>query len=125
LLIELGAQEYHAELVHDDAGGKVTVYILDAAAAKPVAIDADQVTINLTHDGKPEQFQLAAAPAEGDPEGKSSRFVSQDAELAQDLDAHGADARLMVNIDGQSYNAPIAHEHDDHGHEHGEEEHAH
>jgi len=31
-MLELG--EYHAELVHDDAAGTVTVYILDGAAAK-------------------------------------------------------------------------------------------
>lgn len=112
-LVELGKEEYHAEVVHDDATGKVTVYVLGSDAKKAEPIEATTVTINVKHDGKGEQFQLAAAPQEGDGEGKSSRFVSEDKELAADLEH---DARLVLEINGKSYSGAIKH---DHGHDHG------
>jgi hypothetical protein len=114
-LIELGDHEYHGELVHDDAAGTVTVYLLDSSAKQAVPIDAPEVTVNLKHDGRPEQFTLSAAPDADDPEGKSSRFVSNDKELAEHLDHADSGARLMVVIAGKSYNAAVAHEH---GHDH-------
>lgn len=117
VLIELGGEEYHAELVHDDAAKSVTVYILDGPARKVVPIDSKEVTINVKHGGRPEQFQLAASPSAEDPAGKSSRFVSNDAELAEHLDEEGADPTLVVVIDGKSFRGKIPHDHD-HGHEH-------
>lgn len=118
-LIELGNEEYHAELVHDDEAGSVTIYVLDSAATQQVPIDATEITINATHDGKPEQFSLAASPDANDPEGKSSRFVSTDKELAMHLDEEGAEPRLVLTIDGKSYRGTIQHDHeghDDHDH---------
>ena len=117
-LVELGEEEYHAEVVHE--GGGVTVYMLDGSAKNASPVDAAEVMINLVHDGKPEQFVLQASPDSGDPQGKASRFVSDDAELAQDLDA-GVEARLMVNVGGTPYNGQISH---DHGHDHGDDGHA-
>lgn len=119
-LIELGNEEYHAELVHDDAAGTVTVYVLDSAAKTAVSIDATEVTINLKHEGRGEQFNLAAAADASDPPGKSSRFASSDAELAEDLDHEGAEPQLVVNINGKPYRGTIAHEHGHDG-EHGQE----
>lgn len=116
-LIELGNEEYHAELVHDEKAGTVTIYILDSKAEKAVPIEAAELMINLKHDGQPEQFPLKAEPQEGDPADKSSRFVSKDAELGEDLDHKGADPQLSVNIDGKSYIGKIAHDHD-HAHKH-------
>lgn len=109
-LIELGKEEYHAEMVHDDAAGTVTIYVLDSSAKKPVAIEASEIVINLKHAGKPEQFKLAASPDQGDPAGKSSRFMSNDKELGEDLDAEGADAQLMLEINGTQYRGAMHHE---------------
>jgi hypothetical protein len=53
-LIELGREDYHAELVHDDATNTVTIYMLDGAAKDAVAIDAKQLTVNLLVGGKPQ-----------------------------------------------------------------------
>lgn len=113
-LIELGNEEYHAELVHGD-DGTVTIYILDGSAKTAVPIEAEDVTVNLTHDGAAEQFKLAAKPDTSDPPGKSSRFESRDEELASDLDAEGSNARLVVTIDGKQFTGKITH---DHGHKH-------
>mgnify|MGYP000960618384 CR=1 FL=1 len=114
-LIELGNEEFHAELVHDDKS--VTIYILDGAAKSSVPIDASELVINLLHDGKPEQFKLVAAPEESDPSGKSSRFVSNDPELAGHIDDDAAAPKLSITINGKSYRGVITHDHDhDHAH---------
>lgn len=117
-LIELGKEEYHAELVHDEDAEQVTIYVLDGSAKTAVPIEAKEVTINVQHDGQPEQFQLAAQPDQGDPEGKSSRFISDNAELIEHLDEEGATARLVLKINGKSYNGQISHSHDHAGHKH-------
>ncbi|MCA9112573.1 MAG: hypothetical protein KDA52_21650 [Planctomycetaceae bacterium] len=111
-LVELGDEEYHAEVVHDDAAGSVTVYILNGEATEQVPIAATEVTINAKHDGSPEQFQLLASPDVNDPEGKCSRFISNDPDLAARLDDPEADPRLVLSIDGKSYRGEVAHDHD-------------
>lgn len=115
-LVELGKEEYHAEVVHDEANGSVTIYLLDSSAKNAVPSDATELTISLKHDGQPEQFTLAASPAEGDPEGKASRFASTEKELGDDLDAEGADPRLTVKINGKSYSGAMTHSHGEHSH---------
>lgn len=161
-LIELGNEEYHAELVHphdhgDDAhdhhaegeeGHKeegehkadhdsdhngdhdhagITIYILDGSAREMVAIEAVEITLNLSHEGKPEQFKLAAMPTESDPEGRSSRFASADKELMELFhESDHVEGTLVLSIDGKSYRGKLAHSHDDHhGHDHSGEEHGH
>ena len=110
-LIELGDEAYHAELVHDEAAGSVAIYLLDSSAKKPVPIAAADLTINLTHEGRGEQFKMAASPETTDPEGKTSRFQSSDAELVADLDQEGHEAQLVVVIEGQQYRGVIEHAH--------------
>jgi len=111
-LIELGNEEFHAELVHDQAAGGVTVYVLDAAAKSAVPIDASELVINLTLDGRGEQFKLAAAPDSRDPKDKSSRFTSGDGELGASLDRDGSQPQLVVAIAGKQYRGDIAHHHE-------------
>ncbi|MEX2091468.1 MAG: hypothetical protein WD971_02265 [Pirellulales bacterium] len=109
-IVELG--EHHAELVHDDAAGTVTVYILDGAATKNVPVDAKEAVINITREGLGKQFNLSASPIEGEPEGRSSRFVSSDAELAKELDNESAAAVFVVSIDGQQHRGMVEHHHE-------------
>jgi hypothetical protein len=47
-LVELGNEEFHAEVVHGDAGS-VTVYILDSSAKTAVPIDATELAINISN----------------------------------------------------------------------------
>ena len=115
-LIELGNEQYHAELVHDEEAGTITVYVLDGAAVNQVAIDAAEVRINLVHDGSPEQFILQADPEASDEDGKSSRFISSDEELEQHLH-DSTKPRLSLKIDGTQYSGEIVHDHD-HAHSH-------
>jgi len=111
-LIELGDEEYHAELVHDDTA--VTVYLLNAAATEPVAIEQQELVINVLHDGSPEQFKLLASPADGDEDGKSSRFIIEDDHLAAHMDDEASAPKLSVTIDGTPYSGEVSH----HDHEH-------
>jgi major membrane immunogen (membrane-anchored lipoprotein) len=114
-LVELGDEEYHAEVVHST--DEVAVYLLGPDAKTAVPIEATELVVNLVRDGKPAQVQLTAAPDKGDPTGRSSRFVSQDAALAQHLDEKGAHARLSVTIAGKHFSGKIVHDHQhDHGH---------
>ncbi len=115
-LVELGDEEYHAEVVHD--GESVTVYMFDGHVENAAPIDAAEITINLTHDGRPEQFALTASPDVADPDGKSSRFVSTDAELAKHLDEEASKPQLSVIIGGQPFMGRIEHSHDEHDHGH-------
>ncbi|MCA9075348.1 MAG: hypothetical protein KDA93_09965 [Planctomycetaceae bacterium] len=116
-LIELGNEEYHAELVHNDQS--VTIYILDSGATTPVPIEATEIKINARHDGEPEQYSLPASPDENDPEGRSSRFVSEDTDLVQHLDEAGFEPKLQLTIQGKSYQGEFSHRHDhEHDHEH-------
>lgn len=118
-LVELGDEEYHAEVVHDE--GSMTVYILDGTATKNVAIDANEITVNVAHEGNVEQFKLQAVPVAGDAEGKASQFILKDAELAKDLDREGVTIKLAIPIDGKMFSAPIVHQHGDHHEEHAHE----
>ncbi len=115
-LVELGDEEYHAEVVHD--ADTVTVYLLDSGAENAVPIDAKNLTINLTQAGKPRQFTLTASPEDSDGTEGSSRFLTKDAELVGHLDDASAAPQLTVIIDGTSFQGAIEHDHDHAGHDH-------
>ena len=119
VLVELSKEEYHAEVVHDDKEGVVTVYLLDGSAEKPATTDAAEVAINVKHGDKPEQFKLPALPDSADVKGTSSRFQLKDKELIEHLDEKGATATLQVTIGGTPYSGKVpAGGHEGHGHSH-------
>ncbi len=113
-LIELGNEQYHAELVHDDQ--VITIFLLDGSATKANPIASTDVAINLVHDGQPTQFKIPASPEENDPAGKSSRFTLQDPKLVEELEHDHAAAKLSVIIDGKAYRGEIYHDHNGHDH---------
>jgi hypothetical protein len=115
-LIELGNEEYHGEFLHD--ADSVTIYILDSGATELVPIEAESITLNVTHDGAAAQHTMIATPDESDPDGKSSRFVLSDADVVATLDSEGTTAKIVVTIEGTPYQGNIAHHHGDHGHAH-------
>jgi hypothetical protein len=123
VLAELGNEEYHAEVVHDDSTGTVTVYLLDGHAEKSVTTTATELVINLKHDDTPEQYKLVAQPEEGNPAGQTSRFTLTDLELAGHLDDAAATAKLNITINDTPYSGAIpVEDHTQHGHVHGEDD---
>ncbi|MBC7856465.1 MAG: hypothetical protein IAF94_23795 [Pirellulaceae bacterium] len=113
-LIELGKEEYHAEMTHDDETHIVTIYLLDSAAKASVPVEAKELVVNLTLEGKGVQFKLPALPQESDPEGKSSRFQLADEALCEGICGEKATGRLNVVIADRSYAGTI--EHGEHKH---------
>lgn len=114
-LVELGKEEYHAEIVHGK-DGKISVFVLDSRAVSPVAIGAKNILINVLHEGMVEQYKLVAEPGKGDPAGTASCFTLKDKHLSADLDAMGAVSKLSIAIKGKQYVGKITH---DDEHEHG------
>lgn len=111
-LIELGAEEYHAEWLHDDETNTVTVYILDADAQNEFPIDASEILINVKVNDQPTQYKLTAFPTE---QGKSSQFQLVDGSLIVALSVgEGVSARLQVDINGTPFSATI----EQHAHHH-------
>jgi hypothetical protein len=112
-LVELGEEEYHAEVVFDAKTGKITVYILDSTAKAPSPTDAKEITLKLAIDGKPESFALAAVPQAGDPGGKSSRFeLAGNADIKSHIkDEEDLKGSVNATIRGKSFSGDIKHEH--------------
>ena len=121
-LIELGEEDYHAELVHDEKQPSVSLYLLDAEARSPVTTSSEEVTLNLVADGAPKQFKLTAAPLEGEAEGKTSRFQSDDESLWRLVsDESKLSGRFNVSIGGKQFVGKF--EHAAHGEHAGEHDH--
>jgi hypothetical protein len=114
-VVELGSEDYHAEVVHED--DSVTVYMLDSTARRAQAVDASEILVNARHAGRAEQFRLAALPDEG-PAGMFSRYASTDPELFADVASGHAEVEVVVNISGKQYRGSLEHHHDAPGHDH-------
>lgn len=116
-LIELGEEEYHAEIVFDSETRKTTVYILGPDAESPHAITAGQIELHL-HVGEQEsEFMLSAAPLESDGEGKSSRFELPADKMPESIkDEEDFEGEVHLKIGEKEYTGKVAHDHDgDHG----------
>lgn len=116
-VIELGKNhEYHAELVENDEGKSVTIYMLDKDL-KELTIEADKVLLNLDVDGAAKNFELTATEPS---DGKTSRFDSNDADLFKSLhEGKETVGKLRVTIAGKPMTGEIHH----HGHDDDDETH--
>lgn len=116
-LVELGGEDYHAEVVHDDEAGALTVYLLDSAARNAVFSEAPEVVINIRKGDQPLQFKLGGLKKDGQPEGKFSEYSLVEPELLKALHDKASTAKLSVTIDGKPYSGEVSH--DDHAaHDH-------
>jgi hypothetical protein len=95
-IIEFG--KYHGEFVVDHKKQEATVYILDGKAEKAVPIPTDTLLLSI----KSPQFQveLKAAPLEGEPKGRSSRFVGKHEKLGVEQEFAGT---VSGEIDGKPH----------------------
>lgn len=118
-LVELGDEEYHAEVLLDEKANVVTVHVLDGEAKDAVAIESKEIIINVRHGKKPKQYRLSSftskAPGSSESkEAKSSRFTLKSADLIEDLHHEDRPALLRLSISGKNYSGKIdlAHDHD-------------
>lgn len=115
-LIELGNEEYHMELVHDEKAGNVMFFLLDSSAKKMLAIPAKEILVNVKAAGKGKQYKIPPFPQQNDPKDNFSCYGTKDKELMATLDKHGIEATLVVEIAGKQYRGKIEHHHHhDHG----------
>lgn len=128
-LIELGNEEYHAELLHDERTHTVTIYLLDAAGKEPVVISQPELTVQLFQGGQFVKYALKAVAGPGGSASAASRFEIVDATLCDAL-SHGDETRgrLQVTINGKPYTGAIQHtthgDHDHADHDHAGDDHA-
>jgi hypothetical protein len=114
-LLELGGDEYHAELCVDEKKSVITVYILDGEAKQEAPIAAPYLNVNAKTGGKPVQFRLAPVRPEGQGDGPTACFAIKSEKLMKLLHTPGANPRLAMRIGKKAYVARIAHSHS-HGH---------
>lgn len=127
-IVEVGNEEFHAEVVVDEEEHRIDVFILgsDAKTAKPIA--ASEISINFKHGDEIEEFKLAASALDGEAEGQASKFTITDEELFEELHEHPEGATLNFSDGDQALTGTVIHSHD-HGHGgshgHGDADHGH
>jgi hypothetical protein len=112
-LIELGNEEYHIEMLHDEKAGIVSFFLLDSTAKKGIAIPAKEVALNVKLNGKGKQYKIAAAVQQGDPAGMTSCYATKDKELIDSLEKEGVEAVIVLDIGGKQFRGKIEHHHED------------
>ena len=121
-LVEVGNDNYHLEWAHDDATGKITVYVLGGDAKELAPIEAAEIVIERTiksdEGDDVKEYKLAAVNPTADDPPKAAQFEITDKALLTALQAvgHGVEANIYAPLDGKVHTGVI--EHDDHGHGH-------
>ncbi len=124
-IVELGAEEFHAEVVLDHDAHALRVFLLGPDAKTAAPTTATELVI--APEGK-EAWTLKAAPQEGDGDGKSSRFELIDDKVIHDLlDAKFVHGDLRITIGDKPYTGhldmhldEVKHEHKDGDHKDGD-----
>ena len=118
-LIELGAEEFHAEVVFDEEKNKVTLYLLGADAKTAVSIEAKELSLELPGKDAPVAYALTAGPLDTD--GKASHFeITSEALFEAFHHDPKTVGKFKVSIGGKEFVGEIKHSHDDHDHKHEE-----
>src|SRR6056297_239301 len=111
-IADWGGGTYHVEFTVDHDKQQATAYILGSDEKTATPIDAESIELSITD---PEmQVVLNADPQEGDPEGKSSRYVGTDEKLGVVQEYAGT---ITGVVDGTPYSGDFKEEaHGDHDH---------
>lgn len=118
-LIELGKEEYHAELNLDEKRNQVTIVVLDSAGKQLVPVEAPYVLVNVKGGDKPRQYRLLPVFPKGQDRGPATMFALVSPELMTDLHTPAVTAKMTIKIGKKSYAAALQHEHQEQpGHNH-------
>ncbi len=111
-IADWGGGKFHVEFTVDHDKQQATVFILGSDEKSLVPIEAESIELSIQD---PEmQVTLSAAPQEGDPEGKASRFVGTHEKLGVVQEYAGTMSGL---VEGTPYSGDFKEE------PHGEHEH--
>jgi hypothetical protein len=105
--------KWHCEFNVDHKTQEVTIYVCSVSGNQPVAIQVEKPLLSI----KNPQFQveLKAVPQEGDPAGKSSRFVAKHENFGMEQEFEGT---MSGVVEGKPYAGDFKEEeHKDHKHE--------
>lgn len=94
--------DYHLELTYDEKNGEIAVYVLGSKETINVPIDAKPLKVRVKIEDSDEltDIELRAVPLDGEPKGKSSRFVGSHYELVK---VKSFDVTVQVSILGKVY----------------------
>ena len=106
-LVELGDEEFHAEWLHDDNTGLVTLYILDGKATEPV--QAGPVRIDVKIGAAADQHEMNAVGSTTGEAAAQFEVIDKSLIEALKMAGHGAEATLTVEIEGKSYTGVFEH----------------
>jgi len=81
-IIELGGDDFHAELVLDHAAHALRIFLLTSDAKTPLPTKGQEVTLTMD---KNQKLSLKAVPLDGEEAGMSSRFELVDEEFIHKL----------------------------------------
>lgn len=99
-LLELGDEQGHIELVHDDDAGKITMYVYGAEMDKPISVEKPAVTVQQKEGGAVD-LTLVAQDAKAD--GTAHTWVAEHASLK----AEPLEGRVRLKIAGKQYQSPL------------------
>lgn len=117
-LVELGKEEFHAEVLVDHDAHSLKVFVLGKDAKSAVPTSAKEVTLTA---GK-ETWTLKAAPQKTDGEGKSSVFELVDHDVIHAiLDSKAIHGKVRVMIDDKPFLGDVDYHLEDAHHDHKDE----
>ena len=102
-VVDVGAGIAHLEVLHDDAAGTVTVYVLGKDVKTAVAL-AKPMTLKLATDEGPEEL-TGELLADHEPANSAFSWTSPA------LEGEGATGRFSLELDGKSYSPDFEHDH--------------
>lgn len=119
-LLEVGEEQYHLEVVFDDKGRTLTAFVLGPDAKTPFPIEGESIDFDMEVGEKEHEIPLAAKPLDGEPKGKSSRFVAEGKAIPDSIKAE-SDLNGHFHLDVGDDHFHVDLEHGDHdGHDHDE-----
>ena len=111
-VVEIGGDDYHAEVVLDESTRKLTVYLLGSDLKTPLPVDAESLALRLKVGEETQEIKLAPEAQPEDGEGKASKFVQGEDALPEAIkDAEDLHGEVVVTFGGTQYRGPITHDH--------------
>jgi hypothetical protein len=102
-VVELGEEEFHAEIVVDDKAHALRVYLLGPDAKTDATTDAADLTVTIE-----EGPTLTLKPVAGSPEGQHAAFEVIDEKAVHDIAEGGfIHGTLVAKIGEKSYSAEL------------------